>query len=126
MRDLANSFKALADETRLKMLFLLFLKGELCVCDFEQVLQISQSKASRHLRYLLNAGFLSDRRNGVWVHYRIKEKLSKDHSVLLHPTSKVLDNHEMGKLLENLEKWLEIRNSGCVGSSQRKEMDIEK
>jgi ArsR family transcriptional regulator len=61
MRTLSNVFKALSDETRLQMLGLLFRSGELCVCDFIEVLGISQSKASRHLRYLVNAGLVVDR-----------------------------------------------------------------
>ncbi len=52
MRGLAQVFRALADETRLEMLALVMSHGELCVCDLEQVLGISQSKSSRHLRYL--------------------------------------------------------------------------
>ena len=75
MRDLADSFRALADETRLEMMALLLTRGELCVCDLEEILGVSQSKASRHLRYLKNAGLVSDRRDGLWVHYRIVEDL---------------------------------------------------
>jgi ArsR family transcriptional regulator len=73
MRDLASIFKALSDETRLKMIGLLLREGELCVCDFVEVLRITQSKASRHLRHLVNAGLLQDRRDAIWVHYRIRE-----------------------------------------------------
>lgn len=65
MRNLASVFRALADETRLQMLALIMKYEELCVCDFVNVLEITQSKASRHLRYLLNAGFLQDRREAV-------------------------------------------------------------
>src|SRR5665254_8576 len=70
VRELASMFKALGDETRLEMLALLVQRDELCVCRFEEALGITQSKASRHLRYLLNAGLVTDRRDAVWVHYR--------------------------------------------------------
>jgi len=52
MKKEAQLFKSLADETRLKILWLLMAKEELCVCDIMGVLGITQSKASRHLRYL--------------------------------------------------------------------------
>jgi ArsR family transcriptional regulator len=71
MKRLASLFRALADDTRLKILWLLFLAEELCVCDFMHLLGITQSKASRHLRYLLNQGLVSDRRDGVWMYYRL-------------------------------------------------------
>jgi ArsR family transcriptional regulator, arsenate/arsenite/antimonite-responsive transcriptional repressor len=44
---------------------------ELCVCDIMGALGITQSKASRHLRYLFNAGLVTDRREGLWMYYRI-------------------------------------------------------
>jgi len=71
MKELADLCKALSDETRLAMLALLLRHGELCVCDLVAVLGITQSKASRHLRYLLHAGLVRDRRAGVWVYYRV-------------------------------------------------------
>jgi ArsR family transcriptional regulator len=63
-------FKALSDETRLRILCLL-LEGELCVCDIMAVLQLPQSTVSRHLAYLKNAGWVDDRRCGVWMYYSI-------------------------------------------------------
>lgn len=71
MKDEARVFRSLADETRLGMLCLLLQHYELCVCDFVEVLEISQSKASRHLRYLYNAGWVHDRREGSRMKYRL-------------------------------------------------------
>ncbi|MGQ9689024.1 MAG: ArsR/SmtB family transcription factor [Desulfobaccales bacterium] len=71
MKQQARLFKALADETRLQILWLLMLQKELCVCDIMRVLGITQSKASRHLRYLFHVGLVSDRRVGVWMYYRL-------------------------------------------------------
>lgn len=70
MRNSAELFKALADQTRLRILNLL-VQGELCVCDIMTVLDIGQSKASRHLAYLRNVGLVDDRRNGVWMYYTL-------------------------------------------------------
>ncbi|MBI1820280.1 MAG: metalloregulator ArsR/SmtB family transcription factor [Nitrospirae bacterium] len=63
-------FKALSDETRLRILNLL-TGGEVCVCHLTEALQVGQSKVSRHLSYLKNAGWVEDRRDGLWVYYRL-------------------------------------------------------
>ncbi len=72
LSDLEQLFKALADETRLRILGLL-LTGEVCVCHIHESLRISQPKASRHLAYLRRAGLVDTRRDGLWVHYRLAE-----------------------------------------------------
>ena len=71
MRQEARFFKSLADETRLKILWLLSGTEELCVCDVIEVLGITQSKASRHLRSLYHLGWVTDRREGLWMNYRL-------------------------------------------------------
>jgi ArsR family transcriptional regulator len=69
MKTTARIFKALSDETRLRILALL-RDGELCVCDLMAPLGLPQSTISRHLAYLRNAGLVEDRRQGVWMFYR--------------------------------------------------------
>jgi len=69
MRELARLFKALSDETRLRILGLIMRYGPVCVCEVEALLGITQSKASRHLRYLRDAGILRDVREGGTVNY---------------------------------------------------------
>jgi ArsR family transcriptional regulator, arsenate/arsenite/antimonite-responsive transcriptional repressor len=71
MHDLAQVFKALSDESRLRILNLLFHSGELCVCDIESVMGFTQTKVSRHLSYLRRAGLVADRRQGLWMLYSI-------------------------------------------------------
>lgn len=66
---MAHIFKALSDETRLRIMGLL-LEGELCVCDLMSILELPQSTVSRHLAYLRTAGLVEGRRDGVWMHYR--------------------------------------------------------
>ena len=68
--EMERLFKALADETRLRILGLL-LTGEVCVCHIHESLRISQPKASRHLAYLRRSGLVATRRDGPWVHYRL-------------------------------------------------------
>ncbi len=72
MKREAQIFKALADETRLRIMALL-LEGELCVCELMAALNLPQSTVSRHLSYLKNSGWLEDRREGVWMYYRLVE-----------------------------------------------------
>jgi len=72
MKNIAHIFKALSDETRLRILALLSL-GELCVCDLMEALELPQSTVSRHLAYLRNAGLVEDERRGVWMFYRLNQ-----------------------------------------------------
>lgn len=74
MKKLAHTFKALSDETRLRILALL-THGELCVCDLMAVLQLPQSTVSRHLAYLRNTDLIADRREGIWMYYRLEDQL---------------------------------------------------
>lgn len=70
MKKFAQQFKSLSDETRLRILALL-QGGELCVCDLMAVLELPQSTVSRHLATLRHAGLVEDRRQGVWMYYRL-------------------------------------------------------
>lgn len=72
MKNEAKFFKALADETRLRILALL-LEGELCVCELIAALELPQSTVSRHLATLRNSGWVTDRRQGVWMYYRLND-----------------------------------------------------
>lgn len=72
MRDTVDLFKALADETRLRILHLL-TRRELCVCQIVEVLRLGQSKVSRHLAHLRNAGLVHDRRDGLWMYYSLAQ-----------------------------------------------------
>ena len=63
-------FKALASETRLKILKILNVR-EMCVCEVMVALDLTQSTASHHLNLLENAGLVSDRKEGQWVFYSI-------------------------------------------------------
>lgn len=67
---LAKLLKALADETRLRIVALL-AHGELCVCHVESGLDIPQPTASRHLAVLRHAGVVEARRDGSWIHYQL-------------------------------------------------------
>ncbi len=72
MQHLLIVFKALSDETRLRILKLLE-KGELCVCDIVAALDMIQPKVSFHLGVLKEGGLIKDRRQGKWIHYSIND-----------------------------------------------------
>jgi len=86
---LPRIFRALADATRLRLLNLIAGR-EVCVCYFVEILRISQPKISRHLAYLRQAGMVAPRREGKWMHYRLKTPQSKIATKLLRETLKHL------------------------------------
>lgn len=73
MENLIKAMKALSDETRLRILNVL-LERECCVCEVMQALDISQSRASRNLGILQDAGFLKARRDGAWMYYTLNRE----------------------------------------------------
>ena len=103
MRETADIFKAISDETRLLIMALLLRQGEHCVCDIEQALELTQSKASRHLRYLLHAGLVTDRRVGVWVHYRVAGGQDGPRKLILAFLNRLLSPEKIAGLEERLE-----------------------
>jgi ArsR family transcriptional regulator len=71
---LEQTYKALADRNRLRILALL-VDGEVCVCHIHDTLRLPQPTASRHLAYLRRAGLVTARRDGTWMHYRMAPDL---------------------------------------------------
>jgi len=103
MRDLIRVFKTLSDETRIRMLKLLLERESLCVCEIMQVLGISQTRASRNLGLLKDAGFLKDEREGLWVHYSIDEEFVNDYCF---PITRLLKNwlNDDKKIIEDRKR----------------------
>lgn len=66
---------ALNDETRVKLLRFLDLHGRMCVCELEESFEMIQSRLSRHLKILKDAGFLKVEREGRWAYYSIRSPL---------------------------------------------------
>jgi ArsR family transcriptional regulator len=103
-------FKALSDETRLRMVNLL-LERELCVCEVMEVIGSTQSKTSRHLAYLKNAGLTKSRREGLWMHYSLKRPRSGVHRKLLETVKE--SRREVSLLRRDLKK-LEMIGEGTT------------
>ncbi len=113
MKRAAQFFKILSDEARLKILWLLFNHDELCVCDIMAALDITQSKASRHLITMRHAGLVQDRKAGLWSHYslcEVKDELARAHLELLR--RKLADRSDAASLLARMRDWLDGKNRG--------------
>jgi ArsR family transcriptional regulator len=128
MKAEAELFKSLADETRLKILWLLMGQEELCVCDIMRTLKITQSKASRHLRYLYHLGWVTDRRDGLWMNYRLTVQAGSTAEKLLRLLAERLaPQPEAQALREQLQRWLEDKQrascaSGCLEAAAASEV----
>ena len=77
MEDFLKSIGALYDETRVKLLKFIDIHGPLCVCDLEASFGMIQSRLSRHLKILKDAGFLSSKQCGRWRYYSIRSPLDR-------------------------------------------------
>ena len=73
MREFMAITKALADETRVRMLLAL-RGGELCVCQITELFGLAPSTISKHLSILYQAGLAVSRKNGRWMHYSLPGK----------------------------------------------------
>lgn len=129
MRISANVFRALGDETRLRILSLL-ARRELCVCELTTVLGIGQSKASRHLAVLRNAGLVTDRRNGMWVYYSLAEPEMHLHRAvfewLARAEGSIPGAAEDRAVLSGLPKGLSRPDGRSTGASHANEADDDK
>lgn len=111
-------FKACADESRLRILHLILVNGEMCISDLEKVLEFTQAKTSRHLIYLKNSGILSYRRYNHWIFYQLKDEvyeiikqifqfLRKDQRLLLDQQvyQTLFSNRELAVNKVQIQEW---------------------
>lgn len=121
MDILSDTFKALADETRLQIMTLLLENEELCVCDFVGALGETQSKVSRHLRYLYHAGLVRDRREGLWTHYCISSELKPEQVTIVNALSQAVGEARRQELSQALARWFAQKAStGAAGAAAMK------
>ena len=119
MRELMKALKALSDETRLRIINLL-LERECCVCEVMQALNISQTRSSRNLSILYDAGFLHLRREGLWALYSINRKDMPDYFLdLINAAEKTLAGNNI--LARDKERLLKAERVGPACVRQRKE-----
>jgi len=106
VRSFSRLFRALADETRLRIVALLS-HGELCVCHLEAALRLSQPKVSRHLATLRAAQVVEDRRDGSWVYYRLVRQGDPDCERQLRGLVKTFEKRTV--LRRDLERLMKVR-----------------
>ncbi len=107
---MSRLFKALGDETRLRIVALLS-HDELCVCHIEEALGVSQPNVSRHLGILRASGVVEDRREGNWVYYRVR---GQDHPDCERQLRSLVQSFAKRDLLRrDVEKLLKIRGPGA-------------
>ncbi|ADZ22885.1 ArsR family transcriptional regulator [Clostridium acetobutylicum] len=105
--NLIQVIKALSDETRMRILNLLE-KGEMCVCEMEEILDISQSNASRHLTKLTNAEIINYNKVSKYVYYKINEDVIETFPFIEEIIKKhALNLEQCKKDLRQLKKYKE-------------------
>jgi ArsR family transcriptional regulator len=116
MKDLTILFTALADPARLRILNLLFAAGELCVCDIERVLGFTQTKVSRHMRYLRRTRIVRTDKRGRWVIYSLRDPETPERALVLAGLRRIIEQAPAArkdrKLLDR-----DIRSGCCVGAA---------
>lgn len=114
--DIDLMFRAFSDPTRLRLLHLLQIHTELCVCDLVSVLELPQPLVSRHLAYLKRAGLAQDRRVGPWKHYSLTTAECSFHSNLLCCISKCFG--EVPEFIADAKRASKsLSSKGCCNSS---------
>ncbi len=119
MRDLTKLLKVLSDESRLRVLNLI-QERECCVCEVMQVMDISQSKASRILSSLYDVGLLRLRREGRWALYSIEDSPEKDYvkEILMGIKKSVAGDRAASEDLERLKRAERV-GPACVAGGCR-------
>lgn len=102
--------KALSDESRIRIVNLLLYGNELCVCEIETILNVSQTNASRHLAKLKAAEIIALRKEYQWAYYKISEKFISGHQMLLDYLKFALQKDEL--CISDLEKLKKYKESG--------------
>lgn len=110
MNELVTIFKALSDETRLRIVKLLE-QGELCVCDITAALDMVQPKVSFHLCALKDAGLIKDRKEGKWIHYSLNEKDLFRRMLILSACER-MEDAEITRDRKRLEAFLDGKEQG--------------
>lgn len=106
---LIQILKALGDDTRLRIINILS-HGDLCVCEIEEVLGITQSNASRHLNKLMNAKLVTYYKEAKYVYYKIDEETIKEHKFIQGIIDEELS--KIKSLNDDYESLKKFKNAG--------------
>jgi ArsR family transcriptional regulator len=123
--DIVEELKAIADETRLRILSLVWEAGDLCSCEIEHILGLKQSNTSRHMRRLKEAGLVHSYKRAQWTHYLISDELRAQSGYLSsilrtardrqHPfeedVSKLHDYRTSGFTCATIHQWVPFQGA---------------
>jgi len=113
MEDLQKKLKALSEPGRLRILALVMLADEVCVCKLEEALNLPQSTVSRYLGKLREAGWLNERRDGRWVYYRISDDLTDDWRKMLRQIMQQIGRDEQTEAAKQKLRQLLVTQNEC-------------
>jgi len=109
MNIYTDFFKALSDETRLRILHILLVaRKELCACEFTDVLEVPAYNISKHLKILKNTGLITERKEGRWVYFGIKSEESSFYTNIFNALSE-MKNTQLEKDKIELQERLKLR-----------------
>ncbi|TDO78285.1 ArsR family transcriptional regulator [Halanaerobium saccharolyticum] len=94
--EIIEVLKALAHENRIRILNLLE-ESELCVCELENIMQVTQSNASRHLSKLKQVDLIKGRKKAQWIYYSLNQELLTEHKFLQYLIEEEIKNFEAAK-----------------------------
>ena len=121
VKKIVDIFKALAEESRLRILSLL-LQDEMCVCEIEECLNMTQSNVSRHLTSLKQCGILDSSKQAQWAYYKISDKFKEENRDLWHYIEQKLK--ESPNYKEDTEKYLRCRQKDICHSRSGNEEEV--
>lgn len=106
-------FKSLGDENRLRILNLLIQQQELCVCELEVLLEMTQSNVSRHLSKLKTTGIISSSKDAQWVYYKINPEFKKENELLYRYLKEKFQENSL--FIDDIERYKKYKehNINC-------------
>ena len=120
LRKAENLFRALSNKKRLRLLKLLIIfDEEICVCEFEDALNLPQYTVSRHLNKLKEKNLVESRREGTWAYYSLPSELDPAEMGIIRWLDKFIDEEICKEDKHEMKKRLSIREKGkCVARSE--------
>jgi len=116
LKNIEKIIKALADKNRLRIVYLLNEKQDLCVCEITDIIGLSQPTISSHLRLLENAGLIESDKDGLWVNYNINSQADLFCRKLVEMIGKDLKKDEQAisdvKKLKAIDRDMICRRTG--------------
>lgn len=118
-------FKALGDENRLRIVNIL-MTAELCGCEIEVILEMTQSNVSRHLSKLKSAGIISSMKDAQWVYFKVSDKFENE--LLFRYLKQKFETSDLFvKDLEKYYKYKELNlNCQCITDDKEKVLNFIK